>query len=108
MPGQRACLVRDALHQVAVRREKVGVVVDDRMTGAVEQRRELSLGDRHADGIPDALAEWSRRRLPTWRDPVLRVPGSTAAPLAKLLDVIEGEVVAGEVEHAVQQHAGVT
>src|SRR6266540_71946 len=82
-------------------------MIDERMAGAVEQCRELRLRDRHVDGIPDALAEWSRRRLHTRRDAVLRVPGRTAAPLPKLLDVIEGEVVAGEVEDTVEQHAGV-
>src|SRR3989441_5268916 len=41
------------------------------------------------------------------RETVLRVARRAAAPLAKLLQVLERQVVSGEVEHRVQQHAGV-
>ena len=104
---ERARLVRDALHQIAIGREEVGVVIDDRLAGPIEQGRELRFGDRHADGIPGTLTERSRRGFDTGCDAVLRMSRGAAAPLPELFDVVEGEVVSGEVEDAVEQHAGV-
>ncbi len=104
--GERARLVRDALHEVTVGREEIGVVVDDRVPGAIEQGRELRFGDRHAHGVPGPLSERSCRRLDSRRDAMLRVPGRAAPPLPELLDVVEREIVAREIEDAVEQHAG--
>ena len=103
---ERARLVRDALHEVAVGREEIGVVVDDRLPGAIEQSRELRFGDRHADGVPDPLSERSRRRFYAGRNAVLRVSRCAAPPLAELLDLVEREIVAREIKDAVEQHAG--
>src|SRR5205814_10372932 len=79
--GERARLVREALHEIAVGREEIRIVIDDRMAGAIEERRELCLGDGHADCIPGPLAERSRRRLYAGRDAVLGMPRGAAAPL---------------------------
>ena len=106
--GERGGFVRDALHQVAVGRQKVRVVIDDRVPRPVEQRRQLRLGDRHADGVARALPERSCRCFDARRDAVLGVARRAAAPLPELLDVLEREVVAGQIQHAVQQHARVT
>src|SRR2546430_17623805 len=81
VPGERARLVGDALHQVAVGREEEGVVVHDRMARAVEQRGELRLGDRHPYRVADALPQGSRRGLDPRRHAVLGMPGRPAAPL---------------------------
>ena len=48
MAGERDRFVADALHQAAVARHAIGVVVDDIVAVAgVEQ----PLGERHADGV---------------------------------------------------------
>ena len=54
MAGERDRLLADAFHQVAVGGEHVGRVIDDVVA---ELGREMPLGDRHADGIAEALAE---------------------------------------------------
>ena len=106
--GERAGLVGGALHQVAVRGEEVRVMIDDGVAPSpVELRGEVRPGERHADGVAHALAERPRSGLDAGRETVLRVARRAAAPLAKLLQVLEREVVSCEVEHRVQQHAGV-
>ena len=67
--------MRNALHQTAVAGERVGVVVDDIVSGTVELRRQRTLGQRHADRVGQTLAERPGRRLDTRRQSVLRVAG---------------------------------
>src|SRR6202034_2841806 len=55
----------------------------------------------------DPLAQRAGRYLNAFQLARLRVPGSAGAELAELLYVIEREVVAGQVEHGVQQDRGV-
>ena len=54
MAGERRGLVADALHEAAVAGDDERVVVDQ--LGA-ELRAQAPLGDRHADGVGEALAE---------------------------------------------------
>ncbi len=103
---ERTRLVRNPLHQVAVGRDEIREMIDDVVAGAVEERRELRFGDRHADHVARALTERSRRRFHARRVPELRMPGSLASPLAEPADVVEREVVPGEKQRRVQQHAG--
>jgi len=107
VPGERGGLGGDALHQVAVAGDHVGVVVDDLMLGVVELGRQVRLGDRHADGVPEPLAQGPGRRLDTGRHAALGMSGRPAAPLAERAEVVEREVVAGQMQHGVEQHAGV-
>jgi len=51
---ERNRLLADALHEVAVRRDDIGAVIDH--VGA-EFRGEMALRDRHADRVGEALAE---------------------------------------------------
>ena len=104
--GQRAGFVRHALHQVPVGGEEVRVMLDDSLAGLVEPLREVRFRERHPDGVPHALAQGARRGLDAGRQPVLGMAWCATAPLAELLQVVEREVVAGEVEDGVQQHAG--
>ena len=53
MAGERDRLLANAFHQVAVRGEHVGVVVDD----ARKLRSQHPLGHRHADRGRDALPQ---------------------------------------------------
>jgi len=106
--GERARLVRDALHQVAVRREEIRVMLDDGMARPVEELCQVRFCERHAHGVSHTLAERPGRGLDTRRKPMLGVARRPAPPLTELLDVVEREVVAREVERRVQQHAGVS
>ncbi len=105
--GDRRGLLRDALHHVAVGADHVDVVVDDRVARTVEALVEDALGDRHPDGVGDPLAERPGRDLDPGRVAELGVAGGTRTPLAKLLEVLQREVVADQMEQRVLKHAGV-
>ena len=108
MAGERAGLVRHALHQVPVGREEIRTMVHDAVTRPVEQLREVRLRERHPHGVPHPLTERAGRGLDARGEPVLGVARRAAPPLAELLDVVEREVVPGEVEGRVEQHAGMS
>ncbi len=102
--GERARLVLDALLHVAVGRDHVRVVIDDVVAGAVEAGGEHALGEREADARGDALAERAGGRLDPGRVAVLGVAGGRRAELAEVLEVVEREAVAAQVERGVQEH----
>ena len=108
VPGQRTRLTRDALHQVAVGHQAERPVVDDLVARPVVPGGEKPLGDRHADRVGGALAERARRRLDARRQVRLGVARRPAAPLAEGLEVVERQVVARQVQKAVEQHAAVS
>jgi hypothetical protein len=87
--GQRRGLRRDALHHVAVAAERVDVVVEQLVAGAVEVGGLPVAGDRHADRGRHALAERAGRRLDARRPAVLRVARAARVDLAEALDVLE-------------------
>ena len=58
----------DAFHQAAIAEEHKGVVVNDIQTGLVKLRCQQRLGQRHADGIGDALTKRTRGGLDARRD----------------------------------------
>ena len=105
VPGQGDGLVADALHQAAVAGHGVGVVID----GAVaEAGVHEALGQGHADGVGQPLAEGPGRRLDARRVAVLGVAGGARPELAEVLQLIEGHVlVAGEVEQGIKEHRAV-
>ncbi len=71
--------MRDAFHQAAVAEEHVRVVIDYVQVGPIELGRQALLGERHADGVGEALAERARRRLDAQLELALGVPGDTRA-----------------------------
>ncbi len=107
VPRERGGLRGHALHEVAVRDDRVDPVVDDLVARAVEARREHALGDGHADRVAEALPERPGRGLDAGGVAELRVARRARAPLAEGLQVVERDVVAREVERRVLEHAGV-
>ena len=108
MSGQRRYLVRDALHQVAIRADGVDAVIDDLVLAPIEVGRKPALGDGHADGVCDALSQGPRRGLDTGREVVLGMARALRAQLAKALDFGEREIVSGQVQHGIEQHGSVS
>ncbi len=106
-PRERAHLVRDALHHAAVAHEDIGVMVDDLVSGTVELRGEQPLGERHADRVGDALAQGARGGLGPRGNSVFRVPGRLRVQLPEALQLLEGQVVAAQMQERVQQHRAV-
>ncbi len=107
LPGERRGLRRDALHQVAVGDDRVRAVVHDLRAVALAQ---VLLGHRHADAVGEALAERAGRDLDAGRHVhavALGVAGRDRSPLAEVLDLVERQVVAREVQDGVQEHRSV-
>ncbi len=106
MPGDRRGLVGDAFHQVAVGADRVDPGVDDLVVWPVVAIGEKALCDRHADAVPEPLAERPCRRLDAGCVPELRVTGRARPPLPELTQVVEREVVAREMQRGILEHAG--
>ncbi len=105
--GQGADFVRNAFHHAAVAHEGVGVVVDDVVTRAVELRRQGAFGDGEADGVGDALAQRAGGGLNARGVTVLRVARGFGMELTEVFQLAHRQVVAGEVQEAVNQHGAV-
>jgi hypothetical protein len=103
MTGQGRGLMGDALHEIAVAGDKVGAVIDHRVSRPVEHRGEMGLGERHAHRVTDPLAQRAGGGLDTGCHPVLGMSGRLASPLAEALQLAQRQVVTGEMEHAVKQ-----
>ena len=105
-PASAIASWRDALHQVAVRAQHIGAMIDERIA---ELRRHDALGERKADRGADALAERPRRRLhPRERMPMLGMARRLRADLAKMLQVLDRDVgVAREIEQRIEKHRAV-
>ena len=98
--GERGGLIADTLHHVAVRGEDPGPVIDQ---VAAELPRQEALGDGHADGVAEPLAQRAGGGLDADGVAVFGVPRGLRTPLAEVADVVEREVVARQVEQGVQQ-----
>ena len=87
--GKRRSLRRDALHQVAVRDDCVGVMIHNFVARTIVFRRKEAFGNRHADPVAEALSERSSRNFHPVQVFPLGVTGCLAAPLAEVFQVIE-------------------
>ena len=94
----------DALHQAAVAHEHPGAVVDDRVPGAIELRRQQLLGERHADCVREPLPERPGGRLDPGGHANLRMARGLAVQLPEAPELLERQRVAGQVQQRVQQH----
>ena len=54
--GQRGGFGCHAFHQVAVGDDGIRIMIDDVVAGAVENGRQMGLGDSHADAVGESLA----------------------------------------------------
>ena len=104
---QRRRLQADALHQVAVADQRVGVVIDDFVPVAIEIAGQKSFRQRHADRRRRPLAQRTGGGLHAGRVAVFRVAGCAAAPLAEVLDLLQRQVIAGQVKQRIQEHGAV-
>ena len=104
MPGKRSGLMRDAFHQIAVGDNRVGKVIDDGEVFGIELGGEVLLGNGHADAVSKTLAEGSCGRLDPWRDEVLRMARRLTPPLAEVLQLVQRQVIPGQMQQGIEQH----
>ncbi|CAI1174446.1 Uncharacterised protein [Serratia rubidaea] len=102
--GQGADFVGDAFHHAAVAHKDVGVVVDDVMARTVELGGQGAFGDGEADGVGDALTERTGGGLDAGGVAVLRVARGFGVQLTEVFQLAHRQVVAGEMQEAVNQH----
>ena len=79
---QRARFVGDALHQTAVTKKDVGVMIDDGKTGTIKAGSQCAFGQRHTNTIGQALPQRSSGGFHAGCQAVLGMPWSarTQAP----------------------------
>ena len=87
VPGERCRLVADAFHQVAVRADAVGVMVDHLESRPVELSAEELLGHGETHRIREALAERAGRGLDPGGVAVFGMAGGPRVELAEGVDV---------------------
>ena len=97
-----------ALHHITIAAHDIRVVIHDVVTGAVEAGGQMSFGHGHADGVGKSLTQGTGGGLHPGCVAVFRMAGGLAAPLPEILDLFETEVIAGQVQQAIEQHGGVT
>lgn len=102
--GQRGRLVRDALHHATVAHEHPGAVVDDFQLGPVITLCQQLLGQREPDCIGKALPKRPGGGFHPRRFAALGVAGGLAVQLTELLELLDRQVVAGQVQQRVLQH----
>ena len=83
MAGQGGGLVGDAFHQVPVAAEHVGEMIDEGELGSVQFLRQQLLGERHAHGIGETLAQRAGGGLDALGMPVFGMAGGEAVELAE-------------------------
>ena len=91
------------LHHVAIAGDEIHVVVDDLLV-AIENGAEVRLPNSHSDGVANSLSERAGSRLDSGCVAKLGMSRRLALPLPELLQVIESEIIAREIENTVQQH----
>jgi len=96
--GERTGLGLDPLHHVAVARDDVGTMVDDLVSGSVEARGQMRLGHGHAHRVAEPLSEGTGGGLHARRQVALRMTRGQTVPLAEALDLIERQIIAGQME----------
>ena len=83
----------------------VGVVVDEVKAILVKCRAEVGLSNGETDSVRETLAKRASRDLNTIRMSSLRVTRGQGVNLTELLEVVQGELVAEEVEEDVLERA---
>jgi len=119
MPRYRRGFAANAFHQIPVAAQRVHVVAEQVKTRLVIAGGKPLPGHRHADAATDALAQWPGRHLDPRRVAILGMPGTRAAQLAKIANVVQRNrrfvqdsavldlLDARQVQHRIQQHRGV-
>src|SRR5688572_20129245 len=107
MPRHAGGFRGDAFHDVAIADDGICEMVDDLEARTVISRRQICFGDCHAHAITEPLSERSGGDFYSGSQFAFRMTRREAAPLAKLLDLIERQIVTGKMKHAIEQHGAV-
>ncbi len=104
MASQGSGLRNHTFHQIAIARQDIRSVINDLVPGSVIPGCEKGFRHRHPHSIPKPLAEWPGSHFNSGCEAAFWMSWGLAAPLAELLDVVEGEVISRKVQQTIQQH----
>jgi hypothetical protein len=107
MARERRGLVRDPLHEAAVAHDAEHASARRRELGAREARVGHARGEREADRVAEALTERTRRGLDARREAVLGMARCAAVQLTEASQLVERQVVTGQVQQRVEEHRAV-
>ncbi|CCJ89366.1 hypothetical protein BN132_1294 [Cronobacter turicensis 564] len=105
---ERADLMGDALHQAAVAHKHIGIMIDDLMARTVELRRERFLGNSQTNRVRQPLTERPGGGFHARRIADFRVARRFGVQLAEVFQLFHRQIVAREVQQAVEQHRRMT
>ena len=71
---------------------------------AIVPGAKMVFSNGQADGIRESLSERAGCGLHARCQPAFRMPRTLAAPLAKLFDLFQGQIVTGQMQQTVEQH----
>ena len=106
--GQGAGLVAGALHDASVAGNHIDLLFLEEGLGGLDAGGQLLQADGHAHRAGQSGGQGAGGDLDAGGVSVLGVAGGLAAKLAEVLQVIQGDVVAEEVQQGVQQHGAVS
>lgn len=98
-------LAGNTLHCTAVTEENKGVVVDEVETRLVENTSSVGLSHGETDCVGEALAQRTGGDLDTGSVVALGVAWGDAVDLTEVLQVVERDTVAEQVQQSILQHA---
>ena len=99
--------MRDPLHHAAVTHEYIGVVINDVQTRTVEFGGQHLFRNGHAHRVGHTLPQRTGGGLHSRRTTVFGMPGRLRMELPKALQLRHRKIVAGEIQHCVEQHGAV-
>ena len=100
--------MRYAFHHAAVAHADVGVVVNNVQTVFIEFGSQDFFGQSHAYCVGNTLSQWAGCGFHAVGIAIFRMAGGFAVQLAEIFQIINGNVVAGQVQQAVKNHGGMT
>ena len=105
MPRERGSLGSHAFHQIAIRDERISVMIHDGVIRSIVAGCEPGFGNGHAHAIAETLPERAGGNLHAGSVvAALGMPRRVAAPLAEALDFVQRQIIAGEMQQAVEKH----
>ncbi len=102
--GQRTYLVGDAFHETAIANESIGVMVDNFMFGFVKFGSQQLFCQRKTHGIGQPLPQRAGGCFYACGDAHLGMSRCFGMQLAELTQLVQRQVIAGQVQQGVKQH----
>ncbi len=100
--------MRYAFHHAAVSHEDVGVVVNDVQTVFIEFGSQDFFSQSHAHSVGNTLSQRAGRGFHAVGVAVFGMTGGFTVQLAEVFQIINRNVVAGQVQQAVKNHGSMT